>query len=153
MIQPAPIDVNELDRELSKSFTKLVDKSELLFGQSYHNWDNQPGFQTESRKMSNWEVEYSTEDENYVRVDDGTPAHTISAKGDGFLMFNWPNTPRTSPGQLYSGTPSKGSNFAKLKEVENPGIEPREFSLEVLEEIDNIIVPEFDQAHIKVESL
>jgi len=151
-IRPDDIDISELDRELSKTFTKLVDKSEELYLRSYNNWDNQPDWKTKQTKGSNWEVEYSTDNENYVRIDDGTPAHTISAKGDGFLMFNYPNTPRTFPGRLHSGTPSKGSEFAKVKSVENPGIDPREFSLIVSEQIDDVIEKEFDTANIKVKS-
>lgn len=152
-IEPDPIDISELDRELSKAFTKLVDESEKLFRMSYHNWDNQPDWSTKQVKGSDWEVEYSTEDENYVRVDDGTPAHTIPAKGDGFLMFNYPNTPRTFPGRLHSGTPKRGNEFAKIKSVENPGIDPREFSLIVSEQIDDVIEKEFDTANIKVGTL
>lgn len=153
MIVPSDIDISELDREFTKAFTQLVDIAEDEFRKSYHNWDNQPEFKTTSSKSIHWEVEYSTEDNPYVWVDDGTPEHIITAVNAPSLAFQYPSKPRTFPGKLSSGNASSGPNWATPKEVTHPGIKPRLFSNEVELIMNKKVEPGFLVAHNKIKSL
>ncbi len=154
MIRPSDIDLNEIDRELSKAFTNLVDESEDNIKKRYHNWEaqNKPFFSTTSDKGEDWVVEYSTPDNPYVWLDDGTPPHKIVAKNpSGFMSFTWPYKSRTKPGRLGSGSSSFGSNFSKKKEVNHPGIEKRDFSGSAVKKLP--IGKEFAAAFIRMETV
>ena len=154
MIVPSEIDLNEIDRELTKTFTNLVDEAEDQFKKSYFNWEpqNQPTFITDSEKGENWVVEYFTVDNPYVWLDDGTPPHKITAKNpSGFMSFTWPYKARTKPGVLGSGTSSFGNNFAKQAEVNHPGVDARNFSELVVDELP--IDKAFTAAFVRMDTI
>lgn len=66
----------------------------------------------------------STGDPNYVRVEAGTPPHSILAKNGQRLHFQG-STPKTTPFNFDSGSGGKDGVFHHPKEVNNPGISPR----------------------------
>lgn len=147
IIQPPLIDEKEIDQVVFESMQELVEIAETNFALSYSNWEpeNQPNFYTVQKQMGNkFEVEYSTEDNPYVMVDDGTKAHSIKAKNFPAMTFPTRNIPRTRPGQLASFQPFQ-SGWTSAKEVKHPGIKAREFSISVQRIMDEEMEIVFDK--------
>jgi hypothetical protein len=98
------------------------------FERTVRTWERKPKFIITQKKVGNAYVFSAyTDNEIYGYVNDGTKPHVIRAKNAPFLTFNFPSVAKTSPGVLSSKRGSKGSSFARVKEVQHPGTEARKF--------------------------
>lgn len=135
-ITPSPINISDVTAGIDLGLSLALQQAEVEFAKSYHNWDNPPEWDTKGPQTRNGsrEITYVTEDTPYVWVDNGTEPHEI--EGNPFLRFATNSVPKTKPGALMSSSGFKGSHFVGAKKVKNPGIEARDFSGEVVKEIE-----------------
>lgn len=156
VIKPKSIKLNEVKASIDFGLQVSIEDSKALFALSFHNWDNTPIFEQKGprTKGGNREVEYSTVSTPYIWVDDGTKGpYTIRAKTPAGLTFKPGGIPMTKPGRITSMSGSFGSQWIRVPEVTHPGIEPRDFSGEVVERIDAVIDTRVQKAQDGVDSL
>lgn len=85
------------------------------------------------------EIYAGSEDQIFKWVNDGTPAHPISPKGNNPLIFPRTFTPKSQPGQMQAGTGYKGAPYFIGKvTVYNPGITARNFTAHIQENIQGV---------------
>lgn len=153
-ITPNDYDLLEVDRMVRLTLQELVDQSEKLFKKTYAYWKDKPGFQTTQTTGQDWIVEYKTQDTPYVFVDDGTEPHPIQSKTPGgFLSFKTGGTPRTRKGSLQSTRGNLGDTWVRKQQVQHPGIEPRDFSGQIVEVIDEKAEKTFDKNQRKLKTI
>lgn len=73
-------------------------------------------------------AEVSTDDENYTRLDEGTPEHIIVARNAPNLVYEKGYTSKTIPRVLKSRQSSYAGPTRRRKTVIHPGFKAREFS-------------------------
>ena len=143
MIQPKGFDIPAYKKAVDNGLLTALEDVKALFQMTYHNWEqeNVPKFDVEGprNKGAAREVEYSTESEPYVFVSNGTPSHTINAKGTGFMSFKAGGMPKTFPNKLSSTSGAPGTDWRKAKEVAHPGIEARNFPQEVVKRAQPVV--------------
>ncbi len=155
MIQPPPIDMAEVQRSIDQGLLATIAVAVDDFIVTYGNWEeeNIPKWEIIGPKSEggNRVAIYETEDTPYVWVDGGTEGpYKIpkQPKEQGFLHFKTGGTPKTQPGKFISlsGSPGTESHFAK--QVEHPGIDPRDFSGQEAEELEEKGFPKTMQISI-----
>ena len=102
-------------------------KTDVKFIQSGHNW------------ISEVAVIVFTRSSVYAYVNNGTPPHIITPRRRGMLRFQAGYRAGTQPRVLSSRRPQRFGDIVGAGRVNHPGIEPRDFDVEVAEEI----YPEF----------
>lgn len=155
VIQPEPINIKEVIQAIDDGLMISIEDAKVLFALTYHSWEAYPIFEQKGPRtiQSDREVEYSTDNEVYGWLDDGTPAHTITATKASALSFFTDSIPKTKKSQLMSGAGFKGSDWMRKKEVHNPGVEARDFSEKVAERIDKVVDVRIQKQLDEVESL
>lgn len=87
-----------------------------------------------------------TEDENYVRIDQGTKPHSISPRNYPYLALK-NTTPKTTPNSLEARPGQTLSPPSKVYHtVEHPGITPRNFTEEVRNKAEKAYPDQIDMA-------
>lgn len=114
---------NELDKQ-GKAAKKLLLKPAAT-------WDHQPNFPINNNGES---VEVITDDAPYFFLDDGTTSHPID--GDPFLVFQENYKPKTVVNSLNAVHGGKSGNFNVIEHVNHPGNKARNFSQQVLDQIE-----------------
>lgn len=138
VIKPEPISIKEVTAAIDFGLMVSIEDAKTLFALTYQSWESYPIFEQKGPRTVQGErqVEYSTDSEIYVWIDDGTSPHTIT--GNPTLTFMTDSIPKTKKSTLMSSAGFKGSNWKKMKEVKHPGIEEREFSQKVADRIDKV---------------
>jgi hypothetical protein len=118
-------------------------KMQKLFKQTVEGWSDKPAFRQSGHNwISEVAVRVWTDSERYGWVNNGTPAHTITPRRGGMLRFRPGYAAGTRPRVLSSRAPRRFGNFISTQRVRHPGIEARDFDVEVSEQI----YPEFVEA-------
>lgn len=113
------------------------------FDQTVNGWSDRPKFQESGHNwLSEVAVRVSTSSARYAYVNNGTPSHTISPKRGGLLWFRPGYRAGTKPRVLSSSKPQKFGDFVSAHRVNHPGIEARNFDVEIAE----VIYPQFVDA-------
>ncbi len=115
------------------------------------NWKNQPKFATTfSEKPSEFAVEVSTSNENWLRVNFGTglrgpkkQSYIISPKDpSGTLAFQPKYRPKTTRGK-HGGPGTRSGKTVLTRDVLAKGIRPRRFDLRVKKEARKVFFPKW----------
>ena len=118
-----------------------------MFNGTTNGWSRPPKFYQGGH---NWTSEVSvkvyTVSEIYGYVNSGTPAHRISARRYGTLRFQPGYRAATRPGSMMSSKPSRFGNYITPLSVNHPGIEAREFDVQVAEAIYPDFVSDVEEA-------
>lgn len=135
-ITPKGFNIPKQRQAIDSGLLAGVEDAKVLFYMTYHNWDseNYPQWETigPGTRSGNREVIYQTNSTPYIYVSNGTPRHTITSKQPGgFLRFKAGSAPKTKPGRFQSMTGSPGTDWVTAQEVDNPGIDARNFPGEV----------------------
>lgn len=112
-------------------------------------WKNKPAFGIDRPSWAARNV--FTTDFVYGLVDAGTEPHIIVARNASTLRFGVPFKPKTSPRVIGSTAGSRGSKMVFTPRVKHPGTEPREFSQEIAETWQRILLPDILQRAIDAE--
>lgn len=100
-----------------------------LFNRTVRTWVEKPQFyhSVELNTYGTIRVKVGTEDEYYKWVNEGTPAHEITALHAPILKFQR-KSPKTQPGSLTSTSQIKYGEWTTVPAVWNRGIRPRDFT-------------------------
>lgn len=105
-------------------------------------WDHQPDFYIISTAFTR---SIRTQDKIFIYVDRGTPAHTIPAGNIGFLQFRQGYRAKTTPRVISSKKGGEYGKYVRKDIVQHPGIQPREFSETIQEEVTPRIVASIEK--------
>jgi len=125
------LDTAVLERELRVGIDKLLAISKTEFGYTYATFVHKPVFKAcpAVSKAGTTSGKVFTRDENYIRLDEGTRPHTITARRVPFLSYQANFTPKTRPRVLIAFPGGKyGKKGVKRKSVRHPGFKPRYFA-------------------------
>lgn len=154
VMQPKGINIPNYQKAVDAGLLAGAELARTVFYETYHNWEteNYPDWVTKgpSTEAGTRKLTYSTTSTPYVYVSNGTPEHTIASKQPGgFLRFKAGSKPKTFPNRLQSMAGMPGTNWVTAKEVNNPGIEARNFPQSVAPEIQtslaNIVQSNIDK--------
>lgn len=85
-------------------------------------------------------VTVATDDEIYGYLDDGTPAHIITAKNPNKpLTFGVGGSPKTAPRVIGSRPGTRGSTIVRAQVVHHPGTAARLFTDEIRDKWDDLL--------------
>lgn len=139
IIKPKGINIAQMKKAIDQGLlaTGAVVKADikLATGTWEHEvkWEEKLGTQKGNREWS-----YTTTDEIYKYVDDGTkgpyPIPKVP-KTDGFLKFQEGFVPKTAPGRLVAGPGASFGKFVYAKQVMHPGIAARNMTKQVAERV------------------
>jgi hypothetical protein len=87
-----------------------------------------------------------TDDEIFGYVDQGTPPHIITPKRGKVLVFGPGSRAKTTPRVIGSTAGAKGGALVKVRIVNHPGTEAREFSETLQEKYDDELPKRIDVA-------
>jgi len=140
-IQPAPYNLSQIGRDLIEGMSAAAFIVKADFKLTYWNWDeeNQPKWEESGPKPRGGDLVwiYTTESTPFIWVDLGTEGpYTIEAVNFPRLKFQTGFIPKTRPGGLISSAGGSFGPWTSPMSVEHPGIEPREFSVEVKDNAD-----------------
>ncbi|MDA8114819.1 MAG: hypothetical protein M0Z43_08860 [Acidithiobacillus sp.] len=131
---------NQIYRALQ---TQIRPKIHKLFDQTIEGWSDKPAFHESGHNwLSEVAVRVWTDNARYAYVNNGTPPHTITPRGRGMLRFRPGYTAGTRPRVLSSKKPGRFGDYVSAWRVKHPGIEARNFDVEIAEQI----FPEFVDA-------
>lgn len=137
VIAPPDMKVSAMKAAIDRALERTAQKAEVLFKGTYHNWEseNQPQFEKVGPKgdyKGGRSLKYKTQDTPYVWVDNGTDGpYEIPPKNAPALRFKTGGFPKTFKGSLISTAGAPGSVWRSALKVTHPGIEAREFSVEI----------------------
>lgn len=118
-----------------------------LFNQTTVGWSRPPKFYESGH---NWTSEVAvrvyTRSSVYAYVNNGTPAHYITPRRGGVLRFQAGYIAGTRPRVLSSRKPSRFGDMIKTNRVQHPGIEARNFDVEVAEQIYPDFIQDMQEA-------
>lgn len=120
--------------------TQIGPRIHKLFDQTIEGWSDKPAFRESGHNwLSEVAVSVRTSSARYAYVNNGTPAHIITPKRHGMLRFRPGYVAGTKPRVLSSRKPSRFGDYVSSWRVNHPGIAPRDFDVEIAEQI----FPEF----------
>jgi hypothetical protein len=129
------IDVKKLRRAVENGLTGSAKAVLADLKVTTQTWKHQPAFVTESETG---ERRVYTDDEIYGYVDEGTPAHIITAKSPNKpLTFGIGGSPKTMPKVIGSRPGTRGTAIVRAQTVHHPGTAPRLFTDTVKEKWDD----------------
>jgi hypothetical protein len=107
-------------------------------------WGDKPTFTIETPNQ--FERTIGTDDENYIRLNDGTRAHVIWPHGK-VLVFNTPFQSKTLPRSIASGPGHKGGNKVITRgPVRHPGTAAREWDKAIAQKWDRLFAQNMQRA-------
>lgn len=115
----------QLRRAIENALTGEAKAVKVDFGVVTQTWKHKPEF-TIDREDGRRVV--ATDDEIFGFVDEGTPAHTITARNSPVLTFGVGGSPKTTPKVIGSKAGTKGSAIVRKRSVRHPGTTARDFS-------------------------
>lgn len=119
-------DIPRIERAVKKAMYEAAEEGKDLLERCTATWENQPTFTITEVKDG---LIIGTDDPIFGYVDEGTPPHTIAPKRRTFLRFRSGYTPKTSPGQIGSGSGgASGDVVFTRKPVNHPGTRARRFT-------------------------
>lgn len=122
------LDPKKLTRGLENGLTASAKAARIDFDVTTQTWRNRPTFTIEEQPGQRT---ISTDDDVYRYVNDGTPAHPIAPKNGKALAFRWGGkgsySPKTAPRVIGSSGGGASGGIVKLKSVQHPGTEARNF--------------------------
>lgn len=132
-----PKDLSQFDgaayvgRLARAQLSETIPALELVFRQTVDGWEHKPIFKGE-QKITRDSISMSvfatgTHAEQYALVNNGSPAHTISAKRGGLLKFQSGYRSASRPKMLSSRAKQRFGVFISAPTVNHPGFEAREF--------------------------
>ena len=131
-IVPPEMDIDQYRLEYLNELRKEGRKIKREYEKTTRTWRNKPKFEMivglTRKGGGEASVLVGTDDEIYGYVDEGTPAHWISAKNKPWLLFREKSTPKTTRGRIGSGRGSRSGGWVKKKRVWNKGIKSRNFT-------------------------
>lgn len=128
------MDPRKVARAVENGLTGEAKIVKTDFDTTTQTWKSRPEFTTQS---SPGKRIVSTDNEIYGYVDGGTPAHVITAKGPGPLVFGVPSHAKTTPRVIRSGPGGAGSTIVRARQVDHPGTAPRLFSETIAEKSED----------------
>lgn len=139
------IDADKLEAALDLAMNEILNAAQDLFDQSTATFDDKPSWTI--RRYTKWHRRILTQDENYVRLNEGTSAHLISPRPGGVLKIPTWSSPKTRLGQLQSMAGGQSNEFVFTKlPVINPGFKGRKFDKLVAKKIKPIFRREIKKA-------
>lgn len=117
--------------------SRVSREAKRLYEKTTRTWSRHIAFYIRDSAADDF-VEVGTNDDLYVMINDGTPAHVIMNKPGNILAFQRQYVPKTIPRVLnsYSGGPR--GNFVRTKFVWHPGTDPRNFTEEITKVTDEM---------------
>ena len=142
----------ELDKA-QKDFAKIAKKR---FQRTTTYWQEKVVFdvsKSDAKRTGIWAVGISTKNEIWNWVNEGTRGpYQIRAKNYPVLVFKVggkPKTKRTATGNVTSGRGKPGTKTVTKKEVTHPGIEPRQFGVQIVKKLDPVFNRMYRAAWLK----
>lgn len=118
-----------------------------LFDQTTVGWSRPPKFDpTYHNSTSEVSTRVSTRSSVYTYVNNGTPPHVIDARRGSVLRFKPGYIAATRPRALSSRKPSRFGAVIRTPSVMHPGIEARDFDVEIAERIYPDFVRDMEEA-------
>lgn len=107
-----------------------------LFKPTVQGWSRPPKFyQSGHNWLSEVAVRVYVRSSVYAYVNNGTPPHRIEPRRRGFLRFQPGYRAGTRPRVLSSRAPQRFGEYVSAGAVNHPGIQARDFDVEVAEQI------------------
>lgn len=128
------IDGKKLERAIENALTGEAKAVKVDFSVVTQTWKHRPDFAIEKDEGRRT---VATDDEVFGYVDEGTPAHIITAKGNKPLTFGVGGSPKTAPRVIGSRAGTRGSQIVRAQTVHHPGTAPRLFTDEIKEKWDD----------------
>lgn len=141
------LDPARLVRGLENGLTAAAKATKVDFDVTTQTWKNRPSFAIDEQPG---ERVISTDDEIYGYVNDGTRPHIIRARNAKVLAFGTPSSPKTAPRVIGSTSGGRGSTVVKVRQVQHPGTDAREFDATIADKWEEKL-PEIVQRAIDAE--
>lgn len=122
------LDPKKLIRGIENGLTASAKAALVDFSVTTQTWTNRPDFTIDEQPGQRT---ISTDDEIYGYVNDGTRPHIIEAKNAKALAFGVPHAAKTAPRVIGSTAGRRGNTIVKVKRVNHPGTDAREFDQEI----------------------
>jgi hypothetical protein len=132
-----------INEELEKALDEEAGIVLRMFQRTTKTWKHRPKFYTRVSRppykdlggAQDVKIIVGTTDEIYGYVNHGTKGPYKIPKtpktGKDFLIFTWGGKPKTKHRVIGSTAGTPGTKWAKKRQVTHPGIEAREFDLEI----------------------
>lgn len=117
-----------LEKIVLEEAKKEAKKLKQEFGGTVSRWKRKPQFTITLQEGGHFEI--GTDNEIYKYVDEGTKPHVIRAKNAPYLSFYRTGfVSKTKANSLNTRAGRKANaDFTKVKQVNHPGTEPRNFT-------------------------
>lgn len=114
-----------LERSIDAAMREAADEALVLYRKTTRTWKTTVNFYVRKTKQG---YSVGTRSAIFTYVDRGTRAHIIRARRAPFLAFTYPTRAKTKPRVISSYNGSRGTNWARKKEVRHPGGKARQFT-------------------------
>jgi len=134
VIKPGPFHSEVFRQRMVQAVQRTVDAAEKDFAETYKTFKRAPKFVKEIKISANYiSGSVTTDDENYVRLNNGTKGpYLIPKAGKGLLVFKAGYNAKTVPKTLIGrGGGAFGDTVFMFGQVTHPGIEPRHWDIVV----------------------
>lgn len=129
------IDRKTLTRVVENTLTGAAKDVKVDLDVTTQSWKHRPTFTIEKEPGKRT---VATDDEVFGYVDEGTPAHIITAKSPNKpLTFGVGGSPKTAPRVIGSRAGTRGSQVVRAQIVHHPGTTAREFTDTIKEKWDD----------------
>ena len=149
-IKPKRIPIGEIDRRLRFALEQagaIVRADYQLFTATWEH-DSLPEWHAKAPRKVGRDLiwDYWTDSTPFIYVELGTEPHTIRARFAPMLKFQTGFIAKTKPRQLMSGPGARFGDWASKLEVQHPGNEPRNVSIEIAKRVQPYLVRYIAQA-------
>lgn len=131
------IDGKKLSRAIENALTGEAKAVKVDLDTTTRTWEHRPEFTIEKGEGRRT---VATDDEVFGYVDEGTPAHIITAKSANKpLTFGVGGSPKTAPRVIGSRAGTRGGTIVRAQVVHHPGTAAREFTETIKEKWDDLL--------------
>lgn len=131
-IKPGVLRDARIRARVKKAMQEMGPEIQEDFEKTTATWEHEPKFHIKLTDFSDGlSLEVYTQDQIYAWVNDGTRPYRIYPKNAWMLVFPGTFRPKTTPRVIGSGPGYSGGDLQFRPYVYHPGIESRDFDLEI----------------------